>query len=137
MHIYLRDIMGSPPITIDEDASAQDALDRMRMHEIHALPVVDDQRRPVGVIALEDAIDKRGDTQVRGIMSAPPLTVEVFQTIRDAAEVMRERKIHHVVVTHQEEAVGVVSSFDLVELICTHRLVPDKDYRAPELGSCD
>ncbi len=34
---------------------------------------------------------------------------------------MRKHKIHHVVVTHEQEVVGIISSFDLLELVENRR----------------
>ncbi|MCP4319597.1 MAG: hypothetical protein GY789_27340 [Hyphomicrobiales bacterium] len=34
---------------------------------------------------------------------------------------MRKNKIHHVVVTHQKQVVGLISSFDLLKLVEGHR----------------
>ncbi|CAN5546300.1 hypothetical protein BH24ACT22_BH24ACT22_08740 [soil metagenome] len=36
---------------------------------------------------------------------------------------MRNRRIHHVVVTEEKKVVGVLSSFDLLKLVEQHRFV--------------
>ncbi len=40
-----------------------------------------------------------------------------YNNVDVAAKVMRKNRIHHVVVTHEQEVVGIVSSFDLLKLV--------------------
>ncbi|NND34187.1 MAG: CBS domain-containing protein, partial [Saprospiraceae bacterium] len=47
--------------------------------------------------------------------------VPAYNDISVAARVMRKQKIHHLVVTHEGEIVGIISSFDLLQLIDEHR----------------
>jgi signal-transduction protein with cAMP-binding, CBS, and nucleotidyltransferase domain len=36
---------------------------------------------------------------------------------------MRNHKIHHLIVTHEQKVVGIISSFDLLTLVEDHRFV--------------
>jgi signal-transduction protein with cAMP-binding, CBS, and nucleotidyltransferase domain len=36
---------------------------------------------------------------------------------------MRNHHIHHVIVTHEQRIVGIISSFDLLKLVEDHRFV--------------
>jgi CBS domain-containing protein len=49
-----RDIMSKPIITIDATSSIQDAIQSMKLNNIRRLPVVDRERRMVGIIADKD-----------------------------------------------------------------------------------
>jgi CBS domain-containing protein len=49
--------MSKNVITINEDGSIYEVIDKMRAHNIRHLPVVDNQGRPVGLISLRDLID--------------------------------------------------------------------------------
>jgi CBS domain-containing protein len=51
-------------------------------------------------------------------MSSPPLTVGLSGTLAEAARVMRDERVHRlVVVNEQDEPIGVLSATDYVTLI--------------------
>jgi CBS domain-containing protein len=52
--LLARDIMSKPIITIDATSSIQDAIQSMKLNNIRRLPVVDRERRMVGIIADKD-----------------------------------------------------------------------------------
>ena len=48
--------MSAPPITVDTNASVQDAAIRMHTESIHRLVAVDEHGRPIGVISAMDFV---------------------------------------------------------------------------------
>jgi len=56
-NVKVEHLMSKNVITINEDGSIYEAIDKMRAHNIRHLPVVDNQGRPVGLISLRDLID--------------------------------------------------------------------------------
>lgn len=50
-------IMTENPITIEPDAPIDEALQKMRENNIRHLPVVDPEKKPVGMVSLRDVID--------------------------------------------------------------------------------
>ena len=50
--------MTSNPKRVHENTQVLDALELMRKHAIDELPVVDDNNRAVGLIDIQDLIDK-------------------------------------------------------------------------------
>jgi CBS domain-containing protein len=51
-------------------------------------------------------------------MSRPPLTVGLSATLAEAARMMRDERVHRlVVVNEQDEPIGVLSATDYVTLI--------------------
>ena len=49
--------------------------------------------------------------------------VPAYNDASVAARVMRKNKVHHIVVTHEKQVVGVISSFDLLKLVEGRRFV--------------
>ena len=47
--------------------------------------------------------------------------VPAYNDISVAAKIMRKHRIHHLLVTHEKELKGIISSFDLLQLIDGHR----------------
>ena len=54
--VRVGEVMSSPAVTIDSNASVQDAAIRMHTEYIHRLVAVDDDGRPVGVISAMDFV---------------------------------------------------------------------------------
>jgi signal-transduction protein with cAMP-binding, CBS, and nucleotidyltransferase domain len=44
---------------------------------------------------------------------------------------MRNHKIHHLIVTHEQKVVGILSAFDLLKLVENHRFI---DKNAPDIN---
>lgn len=52
------DVMTSDVITVDEDASAQEAAKLMAEHGISAVPVIDHNRRVIGMVSEGDLLHR-------------------------------------------------------------------------------
>jgi CBS domain-containing protein len=54
--VRVGDVMSSPPVTIDANATVRDAAIRMNTQHIHRVVAVDDHGRPAGVISAMDFV---------------------------------------------------------------------------------
>jgi CBS domain-containing protein len=112
-------LLSGPPATIDRDASADEARRRLYADGVHGLAVVDDRSHLVGIITATDLLaldDLTAD--LSSSMTTDVLTVSRHTSIADAARTMRANRIHHLVVTEPSgTVVGVISSYDLLDVI--------------------
>lgn len=58
--LRVRDAMSKSVVSARADDTLALAVDRMAMHQVHRLPVVDEHERPVGMLSLND-LARRGD----------------------------------------------------------------------------
>ena len=126
--LVVGDLMTIEPIVIARDARIEDAEAMLEMHEVTGLPVVDDDARLVGVISQTDLLRGSGDLhsairrrytglRVADLMTSPPITVDVTTPVVEAARLMRDEKVHRVVVVDDaDRPLGVLSSMDFVAL---------------------
>ncbi len=119
----LRGLLRLPPIVCDPETPLGDALKTMEDHRIGSLPIVDAAGIPIGIFTRQDVIGRivlpqRALTAaIRDVMSAPAFTLPIDATAGDAAIVMAQRGIRHVVVRDDGGKVaGVVSERDLFSL---------------------
>lgn len=113
-----RVIVGTPHQTIGH------ARKIMAEHGIHAIPIVDPEREPVGIITSSDLLDHTKDgTPISNVMTREVFTVPQYSDVHIAARVMRNKRTHHVVVTHERKVIGMLSSFDLLMLVEDHRFI--------------
>ena len=55
-HLTARDVMMRDPKTIDAGRLCGDAVQKMQRHSITALFIVDEERRPVGIVHMHDLL---------------------------------------------------------------------------------
>lgn len=123
----VRDWMHAGVITCRPDTPAGEVAERMKAHDVSALVVVDDAGYAVGVISRTDLVNAtfvqpylrhwRG-MAARHLMSSPVISVRAEISVEEAIDLIRERKIHRVVVTEpegqRERPIGILSVTDLV-----------------------
>jgi CBS domain-containing protein len=83
---------------------------------ITAVPVLDHDRRPIGIVSLRDLVDPKK----RGMrITTPPLTIEGDAFVSTAGVMLAETGYHHLVVVDSEgHAIGMLSSLDIVRGLC-------------------
>ena len=124
MNAKVDDVMVEGAIVIGPDQTVGDVRRRMLDEKIHALPVVRDDGEPVGMVTSSDLIAEHDAAiPVAEIMTSGVFTVPRYADVHVAARVMRNHHLHHVVVTHEKQVVGILSSFDLLRLVEDHRFV--------------
>ena len=126
MTVRVRDVMTESVVTIPSFKRVESARQLMDEHRISALPVVDVEGDTVGIVTATDLLgtDVDRNTLISQVMTESIFTVSAYETVSVAARMMRNRKIHHVVVTHEKQIIGVLSAFDLLRLVEEHRWVP-------------
>lgn len=96
----------------------------MQKHGVHSLPIVNGDQEPVGIVTSSDVLqNKSDDAPISRVMTRKIFTVPQYSDVSLAARVMRNQKVHHVLVTHEKKLVGILSSFDLLRLVEDHRFV--------------
>jgi acetoin utilization protein AcuB len=145
--ISVADYMTRSPATIHSDALVRGVVDMMRTRKIRHLPVVDREGHLVGIVTdrnlrqviFDPAIQERlGDLAgtlnsltVRDVMTWGVITVRAETQIREAARVMRERKVGALPVVDGERVVGMLTETDVLRAFqeVLDRGVLSKPYR--------
>jgi predicted transcriptional regulator len=84
---------------------------------------VDKGKKVLGIATVSDVLGMNDVTPISKVMSDGVFTVPLYSDISTAARIMRNHHIHHVIVTHEQEIVGVLSTYDLLKLVEDHRFV--------------
>ena len=124
MNAKVADLMTESVVTTEPHASIDRVRRILQRNKVSALPIVDTEGHPVGIVSATDLVpDLKADAPVSTIMTEKVYTVPKYDDVSVAARIMRNHRIHRVVVTHEQEVVGVISAFDLLELVEGHRWV--------------
>lgn len=148
----VRAVMSRPPITVPERMWFKEVARTMAFQGVGCLPVVDAGGKLVGLVTEEDLLlkisarrcpplssseckpvggcrehYKAQATTAAELMTAPVVTVRPDLPLSEAAALMRERDVRHlVVVDAAERPVGVLSRRDLMRVF----LRPDREIQA-------
>jgi CBS domain-containing protein len=127
--LTVADAMTFDPVVVRVDAPLEEAERVMRERHVSGLPVVDQGGSLVGVISQTDVLEDGGSPmaillrrkpsglRVGELMTSPAVTVPMAAQLVEAARLMRDNRIHRVVVIDDSlRAVGVLSSTDFVAL---------------------
>jgi len=127
--LRVADLMTIDPIVVSVDATIEEAEELLRSNRITGLPVIDLGGRLVGVISQTDllylavpsiqALIRHHPSGIRvgEVMSTPPVVIESMATIRDAARLMNDERLHRLVaVDDHGRPVGVIAAMDFVAL---------------------
>jgi CBS domain-containing protein len=118
MNVKVKDLMRAQVVTAQPHHTVQHVRQLIDRNRIHAVPVVDTQGRLVGIVSSTDLVaDLKDGTPVAQVMTEKVYTVPAYDDVSVAARVMRNHAIHRVVVTEEQKVVGVLSAFDLLQLI--------------------
>src|SRR5690349_11650077 len=87
------------PLTIAPSRTLEDALAIMRHHRISGLPVVDAEKRPVGILTNRDVrFEKRLTLQVGEVMTKNPVTVKEGVSLEEAKDLLHKHRIEKLLV---------------------------------------
>ena len=119
MSLNVEDVMVEEVVTVETEATVQEAVDLMNKHEIGCLVVVL-KGKPVGIITERDLL-KRVLAQSRDpekikvpeIMSAPLIVGKPEMKIENAVKLMFKSKIKKLPVVQKGRLVGLVTLTDL------------------------
>ena len=124
MTVKISDLMAKRVLTAAPHHTVGHLRGIMERNRIHAVPVIGTNEEPLGIVTTTDLARKvKDESPVSRIMSKEVTVVPAYNDASTAARIMRRRKIHHVVVTHEKKVIGIISSFDLLKLVEGHRYV--------------
>jgi len=140
MKTAVRDVMTTRVIWVRKDASFREMATAFREYRVSAFPVIDENRRVIGVVSEADLLAKqaldggydgmpgmitgllrrREQEKARGVtagdvMTSPAVTVRPEDTVEHAARLMYTRKVKRLpVVDVGGHLVGIISRMDVL-----------------------
>ena len=149
--IKVWEIMTTPVESVDDTAMLSDALDIMRDLDIRTVPVVNSAGEAVGIVGMKEVIDnnwkddsrtigdisgknRKASVTVESVCKSAVSTVDWDDSIGNAVKMMSENKFSTLPVTENGELVGILTQFDIVELISICR---ERDYLFVQISGLD
>lgn len=117
----VRDVMKKNVIAIDSSMTVQDAAKMMDDASIGAIVILENGIA-IGIITERDltrriiAKGKSYTTSVKEAMSSPVVVVNPDDSVWEAAQLMKTRRIHRLPAVQDSRLVGVITTSDIVRL---------------------
>ncbi|HEV1996893.1 MAG TPA: CBS domain-containing protein [Candidatus Dormibacteraeota bacterium] len=137
-HLTVLDVMTTEVITASPFDGFKEVAERLFDTRVSALPVVDENRKVIGVISEADVLVKESAETQSGVhfgkvarrdalkagaviageaMTTPAITIHANETVVHAARLMHKRGLKHLpVVDSEERLLGMVSRHDLIKV---------------------
>ena len=127
MTFLTKSIMSTQLISIYEDRNVAEAEALMKINKIRHLPVVDSFNELSGIITSTDVartVSKKN--KIKDVMSPRVRIIKRDASIKKVIAQMLKFKISSMLVAHEEDLVGIVTTDDLIQLL--YELIDDDDH---------
>lgn len=116
----IEEIMTSDPITLDKNATIDQAAEMMATHRIRHIPVVDKGNRLIGLLTQRDLLAASSGAnppvKVSALMKKKIVSVNENTELRSAAIEMQRARIGCLPVLRDEKLIGIITDSDYVGL---------------------
>ena len=135
--IKVWEIMSNPVESVRANDLMDDALDLMIREDYRTIPVVNDTNNVIGIVGMREIIDNnwkkdnktigdlekssRSQITVESIALTSVKTIAWDSDISEAVDEMREYSISTIPVVEGKELVGVLTEYDIIELLAACR----------------
>lgn len=124
MAATVKEIMNTEVFCVGPDARASETTHGILSLGITGAPVVDERRRPLGMVSLRDLAGQQDDTSVAILMTSPAGVVRCEASISEAGHRLAETGYHRLMVIDEAGClVGVVAALDVVRALLGHPVV--------------
>lgn len=124
------DIIEREVVTVQSDSTVGEVDRMMRYHDIGGVPVMDGDMI-IGIVSRRDLrgiVGKRGDENIRNVMTHEPITAEDGIGLEDALEKMYTNKVERLPVTNADGSLlGIITMQDLLERHQNPNALRDRD----------
>jgi len=124
MSVKVQELMSTHVVTVQPHHTISHAKGIFENNSFNTLPVVSSDGEAAGILSISDLVGDVADgAPVSQVMTEDVYTIPQYSDVQVAARMMRNHKIHHLLLTHEQQVVGVISSYDLLKLVEGHRYV--------------
>ena len=123
-HLRVADCMHAGVLTCSVATPRDEVAGIMTKHRVHAVPIVDDKRRPIDLVSALDVVAaaSSGKLSVTAHVAAatePLITISADAPLDRAAKLMTRHRVHHLIVVDPPGGypVGILSTLDIAALV--------------------
>lgn len=122
--MLVKDVMSSPVITVNEDATVDKAAQLMAKGHIGCILVTSKEGKPLGIITESDFVTRvlakniqPNKLTAKGVMTSPLITIDPDENLSEAARRMSQLNVRRLGVMYKGNLVGIISSKDILGIM--------------------
>ncbi len=117
-NLRVRDVMDKSPPVAEVPGRREDVLHLLAKHEVSGVPVVKAGTKIfAGIITRNDILKNVEEDQLAMIMNKDPIKISPDASIKTAAKIFYENRIHGIPVVKNGRLYGVISPTDILRVI--------------------
>ena len=126
MSINVSDMMSKNLELVEAMTSVMEAARKMKEKNVSSLVIVDNEKRPIGIVTERDLVRKACVNDIRTsainvneIMSSPIITIDSSSSALEAVDMMVQKNVRHLLVVDKNnnnsinKPVGIITPLDL------------------------
>ena len=121
---YIHEIMSKNVVKVNYEISALEISKTMVKRRISSVVIIDNNDKIIGIVTEKDLIKEicaknllANTLSAAKVMSSPLITISKNSTINDATKLMVEKKIKHLAVLENNDIIGILTTYDLINLL--------------------
>jgi len=122
--MFVRDVMSSPPITVDENTPVDQVARALKEHGVGCVIITGKEGKPLGIITERDLVLRvlaknliPSQITAKEVMSSPLITIDPSETLTEASRRMSRLNIRRLGVMYKGRLVGIISSKDILAVM--------------------
>jgi len=122
--MFVRDVMSSPPITVDENTPVDQVAQALKEHHVGCVIITGKGGKPLGIITERDLVLRvlaknliPSQITAKEVMSSPLITIDPSETLTEASRRMSRLNIRRLGVMYKGRLVGIISSKDILAVM--------------------
>ena len=122
--MYIYEIMSKNVVKVNHEISALEISKIMVKRRVSSVSIIDNDNKIIGIVTEKDLIREvcaknilANTLTAAKVMSSPLITISKNSTINDATKLMVEKKIKHLAIHENNDVIGIVTTYDLINVL--------------------
>lgn len=122
--MYIYEIMSKNVVKVNHEISALELSKIMLKRRISSVSIIDNDNKIIGIVTEKDLIREvcaknilANTLTAAKVMSSPLITISKNSSINDATKLMVEKKIKHLAIHENNDVIGIVTTYDLINVL--------------------
>ena len=122
--MYIYEIMSKNVVKVNHEISALEISKIMVKRRVSSVSIIDNDNKIIGIVTEKDLIREicaknilASTLTAAKVMSSPLITISKNSSINDATKLMVEKKIKHLAIHENNDVIGIVTTYDLINVL--------------------
>ena len=122
--MYIYEIMSKNVVKVNHEISALEISKIMVKRRVSSVSIIDNDNKIIGIVTEKDLVREVCAKNILAttltaakVMSSPLITISKNSSINDATKLMVEKKIKHLAIHENNDVIGIVTTYDLINVL--------------------